>query len=135
MHWTFGHLDKWTVDLVSTRARAASTIGNNHDALRSFETYLAQQFGWVEECYERFGSHPTRICCDFNTSDHLRGGDVPERRPLALDQLRSLLDYADDQADAAIHTGRRGALSAHRDATVFQSGCMRGGCGFRIPRC
>lgn len=120
-HWTIAHLDEWTLDLVSTRARAVSTIRNYHDALRSFETYLlAPQYGWAEECYARFGTHPTRICCDFNTSAHLRDGDEQERRPLTREELRCLLDHADAQADKAIHVGRRAGLVARRNAAIFK---------------
>jgi integrase/recombinase XerC len=121
-HWTAAHLDEWSADLVGVLGRSKSTIRNYHDAIRSFDSYLiAPQYRWVEECDARFGTHPTRICFESNTTAHLVDYEgSPERRPMTREELQRFLDYADDRVDRAIRLGRKGALSAYRDATVFK---------------
>lgn len=44
----------------------------------------------------------------------------PERRALTREELQRLLDYADTRVDEAIRQGRKGALAAYRDATLFK---------------
>jgi site-specific recombinase XerD len=44
----------------------------------------------------------------------------PDRRPLTRDEVQLLFDYADDRVERAIRAGRKGALAAYRDATVFK---------------
>jgi len=121
-NWTAAHLDDWSADLVSVAGKAKSTIRSYHDAVRSFESYLiAPQYRWAEECQARFGTHPMRICFESNTTAHLvdyEGG--PDRRPMTREELQRFFDYADGQVDAAVRAGRKGALAAYRDATVFK---------------
>ncbi|WPB87838.1 tyrosine-type recombinase/integrase [Streptomyces malaysiensis] len=45
----------------------------------------------------------------------------PDRRPLTRAECQALFDYADDQVERAIRRGRKGALAAYRDATVFKT--------------
>ena len=121
-NWTAAHLDDWSADLVGVAGKAKSTIRNYHDAIRSFESYLiAPQYRWAEECQARFGTHPVRICFESNTTAHLVDyeGD-PDRRPMTREELQRFFDYADDRVDAAVRSGRKGALAAYRDATVFK---------------
>jgi site-specific recombinase XerD len=120
--WTAAHLDEWSADLLGVLGRAKTTIRTYHDAIRSFEGYLlAPQYGWVEECERRFGTYPARICFESNTAAHLvdyEGG--PDRRPMTREELQRFLDYADDRVEQAVRSGRKGALAAYRDATVFK---------------
>jgi site-specific recombinase XerD len=120
--WTAAHVDEWSSDLVSAKGRAKSTIRNYQDAIRSFERYLtAPQYGWAEQCEARFGTHPTRICFESNTTAHLVDYEgAPARRPLTREEVQRLFDYADDQVERATRSGRKGALTAYRDATVFK---------------
>jgi len=121
-NWTAAHLDDWSADLAGVAGKAKSTIRNHHDAIRSFESYLiAPQYRWAEECQARFGTHPVRICFESNTTAHLVDyeGD-PDRRPMTREELQRFFDYADDRVDQAIRLGRKGALAAYRDATVFK---------------
>ena len=121
-NWTAAHLDEWSADLVSVAGKAKSTIRNHHDAVRSFESYLvAPQYRWAEECQARFGTHPVQICFESNTTAHLVDyeGD-PDRRPMTREELQQFFDYADDRVDQAVRSGRKGAVSAYRDATLFK---------------
>jgi site-specific recombinase XerD len=44
----------------------------------------------------------------------------PGRRPLTRDELQRLLDRADDEVEARLTDGRKGALVAFRDATLLK---------------
>lgn len=120
--WTAAHLDEWSADLAAARTHRKSTMRTYHDAISCFEQYLlVPQYRWVEECQTRFGTHPTRICFEANTRAHLvdyEGG--PDRRPLTRDELQRFFDYADGRVEHAVRAGRKGALAAYRDATVFK---------------
>jgi integrase len=120
--WTAAHLDEWSADLIGVRRRAKSTMRNYHDAMRGFEAYLtAPQYRWAEECEARFGTRPTRICFESNTTAHLVDYEGnPDRRPMTREELQRFFDYADDRVDRVMRLGRKGALSAYRDATVFK---------------
>ncbi len=39
---------------------------------------------------------------------------------MTRDELQRFFDYADDRVDQAVRSGRKGALAAYRDATVFK---------------
>ncbi|MBW4716698.1 tyrosine-type recombinase/integrase [Saccharothrix sp. SC076] len=121
-NWTAAHVDEWSADLVGVLRRSKSTIRNYHDALRSFEGYLiAPQYRWMQECEARFGTHPARICFESNTRAHLVDYEGrPERRPMTREELQRFFDYADDRVDRALRSGRKGALTAYRDATLFK---------------
>lgn len=121
-NWSAGHLDEWTADLVAARGLAPSTIRAYQGALRLFCDYITSpHYQWPSVCQERFGTHPVQICHEWNTLAHLvdyEGG--PGRRPLTREECQALFDYADDQVDQALRRGRKGALAAYRDATVFK---------------
>jgi site-specific recombinase XerD len=121
-HWTAAHLDEWSADLVGVLGRAKSTIRSYHDAIRSFDNYLnAPQYRWAEECDTRFGTHPVRICFESNTTSHLVNYEgKADRRPMTREELQRFFDYADDRVEQAARSGRKGALSAYRDATMFK---------------
>src|SRR5260370_12908656 len=121
-NWTAAHLDDWSADLVSVAGKAKSTIRNYHDAIRSFESYLiAPQYRWAGECQARFGTHPVRICFESNTTAHLVDYEgTPERRPMTREELHGFFDYAHGRVAQAVRSGRKGALAAYRDATVFK---------------
>jgi len=74
------------------------------------------------------------ICHEWNTIAHLNDYEgSPEARPLSREELQRFLDYADDQVDRAARTGRKGALAAYRDATLFKV-IYGWGCGAPRPR-
>ena len=120
--WSAGHLDEWMVGLVSESNSATSTLRSYQYSLKSFCDYLIRpEYRWPEECEERFGTHPVQICFEWNTRAHLTDyeGD-PDRRPMTREELQVFFDHADGQVDEAIRAGRKGALAAYRDATLFK---------------
>ncbi|MFF5038065.1 tyrosine-type recombinase/integrase [Nocardia salmonicida] len=122
--WTAAHFDEWMVELIGAAAgrKKKSTLRNYQGAVRDFCTYMTSpHYGWSQECEARFGTHPVQICHEWNTVAHLVDyeGD-PDRRPLTRTELQRLLDYADDRVERAVRLGRKGALTAYRDATVLK---------------
>ncbi|MFD5922277.1 tyrosine-type recombinase/integrase [Kitasatospora sp. NPDC058201] len=120
--WTAADLDDWTTDLIATWHRAESTIRDYQGTVRMFCDYITSpHYQWPEECEERFGTHPVQIAHEWNTTAHLvdyEGG--PERRPMTREEIQAFLDHADAQVARASRLGRKGALAAYRDATVFK---------------
>lgn len=120
--WTAGHMDEWSAHLVCELRRRAATIRNYQGAIRLFCDYITSPYyAWPQECEARFGTHPVQVCHEWNTLAHLvdyEGG--PDRRPMTREELQMLFDYADDRVEQAVRRGRKGALTAYRDATIFK---------------
>jgi site-specific recombinase XerD len=61
------------------------------------------------------------ICHEWNTIAHLSEYEGnPEARPFSREELQAFLDHADEQVERAVRSGRKGALCAYRDATLFK---------------
>lgn len=120
--WSAGDFDGWMTALVSGSGRAPSTIRTYQGAVRAFcEFICSEHYGWAEECWKRFGSHPIQICHEWNTVQHLLDyeGD-PKRRPLTRRELQILLDHADAEVGRVLDSRRKGALTAFRDAVLLK---------------
>jgi site-specific recombinase XerD len=123
-NWLPGHVEEFTLSLVSERHLAPSTVRNYQVSLRLFSEFLTDaRYSWGAACEEAFGPgmHPVAICHEWNTIAHLNDyeGD-PEARPFSRAEMQRFLDYADEQVDRAVQAGRKGALAAYRDATIFK---------------
>jgi integrase/recombinase XerC len=121
--WTPSDVEDFTVSLRSgSTSLAWSTIRCYQNQLDLFLLFLTDtRYGWVAECETRFGTHPVRICHEWNTLAHRDAYEGrPGRRPLHLDELQRFFDYADDQIGGVLASGRKGALAAARDACLFK---------------
>lgn len=120
--WTAGQVDEWSADMVGERKYAPSTIRHHHEALELFCSYIiSPHYRWAEECQKRFGTHPVQVCHEWNTRAHLVDYEGrPGRRPMTRQEIQALFDHADGQVEHRIRSGRKGALTAYRDATVFK---------------
>ncbi len=123
-NWGPAHVDEWVLSLTGEEHLAPSTIRNYQVALRLFSEYLTDpRYGWGTACEESFGPgvHPVAICHEWNTIAHLSNYEgSPEARPFTREEIQLFLDYADEQVDRAVAAGRKGALAAYRDATIFK---------------
>jgi integrase/recombinase XerC len=120
--WTAAQVDEWMTDLIAQRGRAKSTIRLYQSALRVFCDYITSpHYGWIAECENRFGTHPVQVCHEWNTAAHLTDYEGrADRRPMTRDEIQRMLDYADDRVEQATRRGRKGALTAYRDATLLK---------------
>ena len=116
--WTAHQVDEWFTDLIAAQGKAESTLRNYQSTLRMFCEYLVSpHYGWSQECEARFGSHPVQVCHEWNTVAHLTDYEGrADRRPLTRTELQWFFDHADDQVGKAVRRGRKGALTAYRDA-------------------
>jgi integrase/recombinase XerC len=122
--WSPAHMDEWSLHLTAEEHLAPSTIRAYQCTLRQFTEFLVDaRYGWAAACEDAFGGgqHPVVICHEWNTIAHLNDYEGnPEARPFTREELQRFLDYADDQVDRAVRSGRKGALAAYRDATIFK---------------
>jgi site-specific recombinase XerD len=120
--WGPGQVDEWTLWMTSEQHLAASTIRGYQTSLRLFSEFLTDgRYGWAVACEEAFGEFPVPICHEWNTITHLNDYEgSPEARPFTRGECQRFFDFADEQVDRAARSGRKGALVAYRDATLFK---------------
>lgn len=120
--WGPGQVDEWTLWMTSEQHLAASTIRSYQTSLRLFSEYLTDgRYGWAHACQEAFGAFPVPICHEWNTITHLNEYEgSPAARPFTRAECQRFFDFADEQVDRAARSGRKGALGAYRDATLFK---------------
>lgn len=120
--WTPADVEEWTAVAIAERGLAHSTVRFRHDTLRLFLDYLCDhRYGWAAECQSRFATHPVQICHEWNTVAHV--GDYegrPGNRPLTRAELQDLFDLADEKVAKVRRLGRKGWLTAFRDATLLK---------------
>ena len=116
--WRAEQLERW----VSEGGWAHSTVRNYQGAVAAFCSYVIDpRYGWVAECEQRVGARPSQICHEDNTATHVADYEGrPERRPLSRVECQGLFDAADDRAQRLAASGRKGWLTAFRDATLFK---------------
>jgi integrase/recombinase XerC len=119
--WTPADVEEFFAELRS-RGFRLSTLRGYQVRLRLFGEFITDpRYGWAEECWQRFGTHPVQVCTESNTAVHAadyEGG--PRRRPLTREELQALFDYADAQVGRAVGDGRKGAVAAFRDAVALK---------------
>jgi len=117
--WTPEQLESWS----GSGGWAHSTIRSYRGAVAVFLDYACDaRYGWVAECEQRVGARPAQVCHEWNTAVHVADYEGrPERRPLTRVELQAFFDAADDRAENAASSGRKGWLAAFRDATLFKT--------------
>lgn len=121
--WTPSDIEEWTTHMVSgPRPLSTPTIRGYQSSVALFCAYLTDgRYGWGERCMELFGTHPVQICHEWNTTVHTADHEArPAVRPLTRLEVQQLLDHADDEAEAAMDSGRKGWATAMRDAALFK---------------
>jgi integrase/recombinase XerC len=115
-------VDEWSAHLVTESGLARSTIRQYQLSVELFcEFITSPHYEWARECEARFGRHPVQVCHEWNTLAHLAEYEGrPGRRPLSREECQALFDHADEQVERAARSGRKGALTAYRDATVLK---------------
>lgn len=106
------------------RKPIAMSTGRGYEmTLMLFMGYLTdRRYGWPEVCLERFGDILQQIFHEDNRVAHVVEYEGrPGRRPLTYDEVQALFDAADGRAEAARTRGRKGALTAMRDAALLKT--------------
>ncbi len=121
--WGPGDLEDFCSSLMSGPSpKAVSTLRGYQVEIGLFMDYVCDpRYSWVQECLDRFGTHPVPITHEWNTVRHVAGyeGD-PGRRPATPGELQALFDYADARVERVAASGRKGVLAALRDATLLK---------------
>jgi integrase/recombinase XerD len=120
--WNAAELEAFFDSLRCGGRPAAATARGYQVALRLFLDYLTDaRYGWAAVCEQRFGAMPVQVLDAWNTVAHrLDYEGRPGRRPLTYDEVQALLDAADGLAGQARERGRKGALTARRDAALLK---------------
>ena len=120
--WTPLLVDEWFADLRAVRHTSRSTIRGYQVAIRGFCDYVTNPaYGWPEECEHRFGTHPIQVVNEVNAAVHVADIESePSKRAFTRSELQTLFDYADEQVLLKRSAGRKGWMSAFRDATMIK---------------
>src|ERR1039458_3304320 len=120
--WRAIHVEEWMDDLV-LRGAAVTTRRNYQITLRLFLEFLLDcRYPWVVICRGELGIEPVQVFDDVNLMRHLHEyeGD-PRRRPLSRAELEDFFAYCDAQVFERRRLGRKGYLTAFRDAVIFKT--------------
>ena len=120
--WTARMVDDWLGDQRAVKHLCQSTIRGKAVTLKLFCEYVTDPaYGWPEECWERFGTHPVQVCHRWNTATHVQEAEGRARlRAFSPEEAQALFDAADDLVVATRARGRKGWLACFRDATVLK---------------
>lgn len=121
--WSPAMADEWFADLRSVRHCSRSTVRGYQVGLRGFCAFLLDPaYGWVSECEQRFGTHPVQVITELNAAAHVADVESePTKRAFTRVELQALFDYADEQVARKRALGRKGWVSAFRDATMLKA--------------
>ena len=120
--WSAHLADEWFSDLRGVRHCGRSTVRSYQTAIRGFCNFVTDPaYGWAAECEQRFGTHPIQVINEVNAAAHVSESESKaSKRAFTRLELQVLFDYADEQVARKRALGRKGWLSAFRDATIFK---------------
>jgi site-specific recombinase XerD len=140
--WTPAEAESWFSALASGatgRPSAFSTVRGYQMALRMFCDYVTDdRYDWVNRCVDQFGAAPAQILHEQNSIVHVTEYEgQPGRRALTYDEAQILFDTADGEVERIRVRGRKGSVTALRDAvllkTVYAFGLRRSeACGIDL---
>ncbi|MGW4049548.1 tyrosine-type recombinase/integrase [Streptomyces sp. NPDC004779] len=122
--WTAEDVEAYfSAQLSGQSPLAHSTVRGQQSDLRMFCSFVTDaRYGWAAACLEEFGQAPVQVCHDWNTVDHVAEYEGrPGRRALTYEELQALFDAADERVEDIRRRGRKGVLSAWRDAVMLKS--------------
>jgi integrase/recombinase XerC len=120
--WSAQMVDDWLSDQRAVKHLRQSTIRSKAITVKLFCDYVTDPaYGWPEECWERFGTHPVQVCHRWNTAAHVQEAEgQPRLRAFTVEELQALFDCADEMVVTTRAQGRKGWLSNYRDATLLK---------------
>jgi integrase/recombinase XerC len=120
--WSVQMVDEWLGELRAVRHLRQSTIRGKAVTLRLFCDYLTDlSYGWADECWKRFETHPIQVCHPWNTAVHVQEAEGRAGlRAFTVEELQAFFDCGDELVVSARQRGRKGWLSGFRDATLVK---------------
>ena len=122
--WTCADVEAFISDRRQAEHPIAMSTARMYEiTIRMFLTYITDpRYGWASTCQQLFDAVPQQILHEWNTIVHTTDYEgAPGRRPLTYDEVQALFDAADGRAEAIPGTGRKGALTAQRDAALLKT--------------
>lgn len=121
--WTSAMADEWFADLRAVRHLARSSLRGHQVAIRGFCSFITDPaYGWAQVCEEQFGMHPVQVLNEVNSAAHVADSEADAaKRAFTRGELQALFDHADEQVTRCRERGRKGWVSAFRDATIFKT--------------
>jgi len=120
--WTPQQVDEWFTDMRAVRHLRRSTLRGYQEAVRLFCGYLTDPaYGWPPECERRFGTCPVQVVHEWNAAEHVQDAEGdPAKRAFTREELQAFFDHLDGRVAQIRSAGRKGWLSAFRDAALFK---------------
>lgn len=121
--WTPAMADEWFADLRAVRHLAKSTLRGHQVALRGFCSFITDPvYGWAQVCEDQFATHPVQVLNEVNSAAHVADSEADAaKRAFTRQELQALFDHADEQVTRSRERGRKGWVSAFRDATILKT--------------
>lgn len=121
--WTPAEGEAWISSLRSGVDPVAMSTARSYEVeIGLFCEYLLDsRYNWVTACIDQHGRVPQRVFHDDNSIIHSAEYEgSPGRRPLTFDEVQQLFNAADDRVELIRSHGRKGALTALRDAAMLK---------------
>lgn len=121
--WSTPVVDEFFLELRALHGASHSTVLGYQNALRMFLEYLTDPaYGWMQQCWDRFGDHPTQLLHEWNSARHSQAAMAePGKRPYTRDEIQDLFDCADDRVMRIRRAGAKGWVAAFRIATIMKT--------------
>ncbi|MEU8202934.1 hypothetical protein [Streptosporangium sp. NPDC049046] len=116
-------IEDWISHLLSRpRPPAHSTVRNHQREPALFCEYpIDPRYGRAEQCEQHLDTHPVQLCHEWNTARHRSSCEGrPQVRPLTRSELQRFFDHLDERVVQIRARGRKGWLTAFRDAILFK---------------
>ena len=107
----------------AVRNLAHATVRSYQGAIKLFCDYACDpSYDWNERAAALFGQVFAQVITELNRITHSQPTTGrPEKRPFTQPELQQLFDLADLEVTRILYSGRRGALSAWRDAVALKA--------------
>ena len=121
--WRPSDVDEFFGHLRGVRNLAHSTVRAYQTDVKLFLDYATDPaYEWNEHCGRLFGTVFSQVITEFNKAKHVQANDArPLKRPFSPRELQQFFDLADLEPERILNAGRKGALSAWRDAVAFKT--------------
>jgi hypothetical protein len=121
--WTLSDADDFFSHARAVRNLSHGTVRSYQGNIKFFCDYaLDPHYDWCEQSAKLFGQVFAQVVTELNRVTHAQPSEAhPAKRPFTQRELQDLFDLADLEVERILHSGRKGALAAWRDAIAFKT--------------